>query len=97
MGNPATCAASKGGLIQLTKWLATTLAPEVRVNCVSQSVFRNQDEKFVSAYVSRTPLGRMADESDIVGMMFLSVGKSQYITGENITWTVVIQYGEAKN
>ena len=73
MGNPAAYAASKGGLIQLTKWLATTLAPEVRVNCVSPGgVFRNQDEKFVSAYVSRTPLGRMADESDIVGAMFLS-------------------------
>lgn len=35
MGNPAAYAASKGGLIQLTRWLATTLAPEVRANSIS--------------------------------------------------------------
>lgn len=35
MGNPAAYGASKGGLIQFTRWLATTLAPAVRVNCIS--------------------------------------------------------------
>ena len=34
MANPAAYAASKGGIIQLTRWLATTLAPTVRVNCI---------------------------------------------------------------
>ena len=28
----------KGGIIQLTKWLAAYLAPNVRVNCLSQGV-----------------------------------------------------------
>ena len=43
MGNPAAYAASKGGLIQLTRWLATTLAPDVRVNTISAGgIYRNQ-------------------------------------------------------
>ena len=35
LGNPAAYAASKGGLIQMTRWLATTMAPKVRVNAVA--------------------------------------------------------------
>ena len=35
MSNPAAYGASKGGLIQFTRWLATTIAPEVRVNAIS--------------------------------------------------------------
>ena len=35
MGNPAAYAASKGGLLQLTRWLSTTLAPNIRVNSIS--------------------------------------------------------------
>ena len=86
MGNPAAYAASKGGLVQLTKWLATTMAPNVRVNCVSPGgILRKQPRKFVKAYEARTPLGRMAKEEDIVGaMLFLTVGQSQYITGHNL-------------
>ena len=33
--NRAGYAASKGGLLQLTKWLSTYLAPDVRVNMIS--------------------------------------------------------------
>ncbi len=86
MGNPAAYAASKGGLIQLTRWLATTLAPKIRVNCISPGgIFRNQPKKFVDAYTKRTPVGRMAKEDDIVGpMMFLTFGASQYMTGQNL-------------
>ncbi|MCH8840781.1 MAG: SDR family NAD(P)-dependent oxidoreductase, partial [Planctomycetes bacterium] len=40
-------AASKGGLIQLTRWLATVLAPDVRVNSISPGgVWRDQPESF---------------------------------------------------
>ena len=34
-GNPAAYAASKGGLLQLTRWMATVLAPDIRVNAVT--------------------------------------------------------------
>jgi NAD(P)-dependent dehydrogenase (short-subunit alcohol dehydrogenase family) len=43
LGSPAAYAASKGGLLQLTRWLATILAPNVRVNAISPGgVWRNQ-------------------------------------------------------
>ena len=35
MSNPAAYGASKGGLIQFTRWLATTIAPHIRVNSIS--------------------------------------------------------------
>ena len=33
MGNPAAYASSKAGLIQLTKWLSTTLASSIKSKC----------------------------------------------------------------
>lgn len=86
MGNPAAYAASKGGLIQLTRWLATTLAPHVRVNAISPGgVFRKQPEVFVQRYVDRTPLGRMASEDDFRGAVaFLASDLSRYVTGQNL-------------
>lgn len=87
MGNPAAYAASKGGLLQLTRWLATTLAPRVRVNAISPGgVFRNQPASFVERYEARTPLGRMAREDDLRGAIgFLASDLSCYITGQNIS------------
>lgn len=84
MGNPGAYAASKGGLSQLTRWLATTLAPDVRVNGVSiGGVWRNQPESFVRQYESRTPLGRMAHEDDIAAAVaFLAGDLSSYVTGQ---------------
>lgn len=86
MGNPAAYAASKGGLIQLTRWLATVLAPKIRVNCISPGgVFRNQPTAFVERYIARTPLGRMAVEEDCMGVIaFLASDMSAYVTGQNI-------------
>lgn len=86
MGNPAAYAASKAGLIQLTRWLATTIAPEVRVNAISPGgISRNQDVEFVKRYVKRTPLKRMGCEDDLRGViLFLSTDLSSYVTGQNI-------------
>lgn len=86
MGNPAAYAASKGGLLQLTRWLATTLAPEVRVNSISPGgVYRQQPEEFVEKYVARTPLGRMATEEDFKGAIaYLASDMSAYVTGQNL-------------
>ena len=86
MGNPAAYAASKGGLIQLTRWLATTLASSVRVNTLSPGgVFRNQPEIFVKKYNARTPLGRMATEDDFRGAIaYLASDLSSYVTGQNL-------------
>ena len=84
MGNPAAYAASKGGLIQLTRWLATTMAPGVRVNAIAPGgVFRNQPEAFLRRYEARTPLRRMAREDDFRGPVgFLASDLSAYVTGQ---------------
>jgi NAD(P)-dependent dehydrogenase (short-subunit alcohol dehydrogenase family) len=85
MGNPAAYAASKGGLIQLTRWMSTTLAPSIRVNTVSPGgVFRNQPEEFVKRYISKVPLKRMGTEEDFKGIIaYLSSDLSLYVTGQN--------------
>ncbi len=94
MGNLAAYAASKGGLLQVTRWLSTTLAPDVRVNSISPGgVYRNQPEQFVERYEARTPLGRMASEEDIKGAaIYLASDLSAYMTGQNLVvdggWTI---------
>jgi len=86
MGNPAAYAASKGGLIQLTRWLATVLAPHVRSNAITLGgVFRDQPEPFRGKYVKKTPLQRMATEEDIKGAaVYLASDMSSYVTGHNL-------------
>jgi len=93
--NPAAYAASKGGLLQLTRWLSTTLASNTRVNSISLGgVFRNQNPTFVERYIKKTPLQRMAKENDIDGLIiFLATNMSEYITGQNFVidggWSIV--------
>ncbi len=84
MANPAAYGASKGGVIQFTRWLATTLAPQVRVNAISPGgVARGQDTQFVARYQARTPLGRMASEEDFRGAVaYLASNMSAYVTGQ---------------
>ena len=87
MGNPAAYAASKGGLAQYTRWLATTLAPEVRVNAISPGgIFRNQPAVFVERYTKRTPLRRMAVEDDFRGVVaYLASDLASFVTGQVIS------------
>jgi NAD(P)-dependent dehydrogenase (short-subunit alcohol dehydrogenase family) len=93
MANPAGYGASKGGLLQLTRYLATVLAPRVRVNAISPGgVWRSQPEIFHERYQMRTPLRRMAVEEDLKGATaFLASDLSAYVTGQNLVvdggWT----------
>ena len=86
MGNPAAYAASKGGLIQLTRWLATTLAPQIRTNTISAGgIYRNHSKEFLEEYSKRTPMGRMGTEDDVVAsILFLLSDMSTYINGHNL-------------
>jgi NAD(P)-dependent dehydrogenase (short-subunit alcohol dehydrogenase family) len=86
MGAPAAYACSKGGVLQLTRWLSTTLAPTVRVNAITPGgVWRNQPKAFVDRYESRTPLARMAEPVDFVGpLTFLATDLARYVTGHNL-------------
>jgi NAD(P)-dependent dehydrogenase (short-subunit alcohol dehydrogenase family) len=84
MGNPAAYSASKAGLTQLTRWLATTLAPDVRVNAISPGgIFRSQPDLFVERYRGKTPMQRMAEEDDFRGSVAYIVSDlSRYVTGQ---------------
>ena len=86
MGNPAAYAASKGGLLQLTRWLATVLAPGIRVNAITPGgVSGGQSDVFQKRYIERTPLKRMAIEDDFKGAIaYLASDLSSYVTGQNI-------------
>lgn len=86
MQNPAAYAASKGGLLQLTRWLATVLGPQVRVNAICPGgVARGQPQVFVDRYVGRTPLKRMAKEEDFMGAIaYLASDMSAYVTGQTM-------------
>lgn len=84
MANPAAYGASKGGLIQFTRWLSATLGPDVRANVISPGgVARGQPESFVTRYTDRTPLKRMAAEEDFRGAVaYLASDLSAYVTGQ---------------
>lgn len=93
MINPAAYLASKGGMLQLMRYLATFFAPKIRVNAVSPGgVARDYPEIFNERYRSRVPLGRQASEEDLKGAAaYLASDLSTYVTGHNLVvdggWT----------
>lgn len=74
---------SKAGVINLTKFLATHLAPNIRVSCVAPGGAKSsQDKKFLKKYSALTPLGRMMEKDELNGIIdFLCSNQSSYVTG----------------
>jgi NAD(P)-dependent dehydrogenase (short-subunit alcohol dehydrogenase family) len=96
MTTPAAYAAIKGGIITLTRYMASYYGKNgIRVNSVSPGgIANNQPDVFVRRYVSRTPLGRMGTPEDIAGaVVFLASEAAAYVTGHNLVvdggWTAV--------
>jgi NAD(P)-dependent dehydrogenase (short-subunit alcohol dehydrogenase family) len=96
MTMPAAYAAIKGGIINLTRYLASYYGKyNIRVNCVSPGgIFDNQNPIFVNKYSKMVPLKRMGNPSDISPIVsFLLSDESSYITGQNIIvdggWTAI--------
>lgn len=92
-GTPMTApaieyAAIKGGIINLTKYLASYLGKyNIQVNSISPGgLFSKKWPKtFVKNYSERVKLGRMANPNDITGaLVFLLSNDSNYLTGQNI-------------
>jgi len=78
--------ASKSGIIGLTKWLSTWWAEDnIRVNCVTPGgVFNDHNEEFVKLYSRRTPMARMANKDELIGIIiYLLSDSSSYVTGQN--------------
>jgi NAD(P)-dependent dehydrogenase (short-subunit alcohol dehydrogenase family) len=78
----------KGGMINFSRWAASILGEyNVRVNCISPGGFQtsNQPSEFIKNYSARTQLGRLANSTDLKGIIvFLGSDASAYITGTNI-------------
>jgi len=93
MGNAgqANYAASKGGLIALTKSLAKEMAPRgIRVNAVAPGFIATEmtnkiPEKLREEMVRSIPLGRMGEPDDVAAVVsFLTSPAAGYITGQVI-------------
>ncbi|MEO6078094.1 MAG: SDR family oxidoreductase [Candidatus Andersenbacteria bacterium] len=78
---------TKGGVVMLTKFLATTYGNKnIRVNTLTLGgVLRGHDKDFTDKYGARTPLGRMANPEEVGGpLVFLASDASSYMTGANL-------------
>jgi len=96
MGNSAEYAAIKGGIINITRYLASYYGKHnIRLNCVSPGgIFDNQNEIFVKQYEHKVPLRRMGRPDDIApAIAFLLSDDAKYITGQNLAvdggWTCI--------
>jgi len=81
----AAYAASKGGVIALTKALAADLAPKIRVNCVCPGMVDTPMADGFRANVGNYALKRIADPAEIArAMLFLTSSESSYVTGATL-------------
>jgi NAD(P)-dependent dehydrogenase (short-subunit alcohol dehydrogenase family) len=89
----ASYAASKGGVVQLTKSLAVSWAPDgIRVNAIAPGFIHSdltaplaQDPQRHAQIVGRTPLGRFGEPEDLAGaVIFLASDASEFVTGQTL-------------
>ena len=88
LNSPAVYAASKSGVIGLTRYLAAYLGKyNIRVNCISPGGVNTGsiDKDFEKNYSHRVPMGRMGNMDDMKGaLIFLASRASQYVNGHNL-------------
>jgi len=95
LGHPArgAYAASKGGLIQLTRVMATEWAPHhITVNAISPAAVDTpfidglkKDRHRLDRELERIPMARIGTPGDVAGAaVFLASGASDFITGQNL-------------
>src|SRR5580700_576449 len=88
-GSSIPYATSKAGVINLTRSLARTLAPEVRVNAVAPGFVEspwNKDwpSERKAESIARTPLKRACQPGDIAEVIFFLCAGTAMVTGQTI-------------
>jgi NAD(P)-dependent dehydrogenase (short-subunit alcohol dehydrogenase family) len=82
---PVGYSVAKSGVLNFTRWLSEYCAPlGIRANTLVPGGVREPDHapEFIAEYEKRTPLGRMAVETDYDGaIVFLASTASAYMTG----------------
>jgi NAD(P)-dependent dehydrogenase (short-subunit alcohol dehydrogenase family) len=94
--NTESYSASKGGLLALTHALAMSLAPEVRVNCVSPGWIETRDYSGLRRKDHKQhPAGRVGRPEDVAEIVswLLDGKRSGFVTGANF----VIDGGMTRN
>ena len=89
LNSPVSYAASKGAIINLTRYLAAYWhRKNVRVNTLTLGGVQDdsyQNKEFIKKYSEKTMLGRMAKKEDYNGaILFLISDASSYMTGSNL-------------
>ena len=78
-------AASKGGVIAMSKALASDVAPDVRVNCVAPGMVNTPMADGFRANVGNYALRRVAEPTEIAqALLFLTSAESAYVTGATL-------------
>ncbi len=83
-------ACGKGAVLTMTKMLAKSLVPRVRVNCMILGSIRTGwlrwlDEAAAGALLSSIPMGRFGEPADVANLaVFLASDESSYVTGQGI-------------
>jgi NAD(P)-dependent dehydrogenase (short-subunit alcohol dehydrogenase family) len=91
-GGSVVYAASKGGIVSMTRGLARSFGPDhITVNCVAPGNVRTAmlmeglDPTVYEQMRAQTPLGYVAEPEDIVGpVVFLASDHARYITGATL-------------
>lgn len=83
--NTEAYSATKGGVVALTHSLATSLSPDVRVNCISPGWIHTSKEQLSETDHTQHLAGRVGNVTDIASMVaFLISDEAGFITGQNI-------------
>lgn len=84
-GSSLPYAASKGGLVTMTKSLSRALAPDIRVNAVAPGIVATRwvegREEFVEQHAAGTPMQRVATAEDVAGVVLSFATTSTFLTG----------------
>ncbi|RKD25010.1 3-ketoacyl-ACP reductase [Ammoniphilus oxalaticus] len=85
-GSSIAYCASKAAAISITKTLAKTLAPEVRVNAVAPGIVMTRwvegKEDHIRRLAEDTPLGRCATPEDVAEVIVSLVAQAGFVTGQ---------------